>query len=289
MKNGQLTLAGAYVDGPGASNVGTFTYFTPACDNPPPTGAFHLPASVAVSRCGAVAAAYESNLDSDPSKRRIYVSVDADGLGSTYGNVCTLSQADQTVKLERLRKIPAQPQRGILRNPVLAWDRRQSGTTAGRLYLAYTDAVSTEVSHRDTDIFVRYSTDGGTTWQSRRQVNTSGLNTSQFMPGLAVDQTTGNVAVSWYDCRNDAANNKNTQFFAAVSNDGFTSTQAPTNFQLNPMQSDGTQNSCSGTEINYGDYTGLAFHGGYFYPSFVFYGTVGTTRCGKIHVCRVAW
>jgi hypothetical protein len=280
VKNGNLTLGGAYVDGPGANNVNTFSYFTPACDVNPPTGFAHLPSSLAVSRCGAVAFAYESNDDANTNHWRIYVSVDSDGLG-TNANVCRLNQ---TVNLQMPKQIPAQQQPGILRNPSLAWDRRQSGTTAGRLYLAYTDAAGT--ASNDTDIYVQYSTDGGTNWQTRLKVNSTS-NTSQFMPGLAVDQTTGNVAVSWYDCRNDTVTNKLTHFFAVVSENGFSA--GARNFQLNPLQSDGTANSCSGTDINYGDYTGLAFHGGYFYPSFVFYGTAGSSRCPKIHTCRIPW
>jgi hypothetical protein len=39
---------------------------------------------------------------------------------------------------------------------------------------------------------------------------------------------------------------------------------------------------------DYGDYSGLAFHGGYFFPSWCSYGNT-TESCGEVHTCRIAW
>ena len=97
---------------------------------------------------------------------------------------------------------------------------------------------------------MRYSDNDGASW-TQVQVNAASTQ-SQFFAGLAVDQTTSRVAVSWYDCRNDAGN-KLTQFFAAVSTDGF-STAQPRNIQLNPTASDGTFSvQCASSVVNYGD------------------------------------
>ena len=52
-------------------------------------------------------------------------------------------------------------------------------------------------------------------------VNDDGTSTDQFFPSSAVDQMTGDLVVSWYDPRNDAAGIK-TQYFAAVSSDAAT-------------------------------------------------------------------
>ena len=60
----------------------------------------------------------------------------------------------------------------------------------------------------------------GTNWTTLVKINTDGTSTSQFFPRIAVDQTSGKVAVSWYDCRADATNNRLTRFYAAVSSDG---------------------------------------------------------------------
>jgi hypothetical protein len=133
---------------------------------------------------------------------------------------------------------------------------------------------------------VKYSDNDGASWTTK-QVNTTSTQ-SQFFAGLAVDQTTSRVAVSWYDCRNDA-DNKATQFFAAVSTDGF-STAQPRNFQLNPTGSNVTTNTCVNADVNYGDYTGLAFHGGYFFPVWASYtDSNGSAICADIHTCKVAW
>jgi hypothetical protein len=80
---------------------------------------------------------------------------------------------------------------------------------------------------------------------------------------MAVDQslTSGNIAVSWYDCRNDP-NNINTQFHAAVSSDG--GQNFPSNYML---EAPGSHSYGPGAPYNYYDYTGLAYYGGYFYSA----------------------
>jgi hypothetical protein len=56
---------------------------------------------------------------------------------------------------------------------------------------------------------VRSSDDDGTTWSSPVRVNDDSLGNgkSQFLPAVAADYTTGNVAVTWYDTRNSGRNN----------------------------------------------------------------------------------
>ena len=92
--------------------------------------------------------------------------------------------------------------------------RPSGGANGGRLYLAYTDETPDESN--DTDVFVRRSTDNGATWSAPVQVNDDGTTRSQFLPNISVDQTNGNVAMTWHDARNDAGNN-NTQFFGSAS------------------------------------------------------------------------
>jgi hypothetical protein len=123
----------------------------------------------------------------------------------------------------------------------------------------------------DTDIYVIHSDDDGAAWTSAVKVNANGTNTSQFFPRIAVDQTSGKVAVSWYDCRADTPNNRKTRFYAAVSSDGGV-TFSSTNLQLESGQSDTSlvdANNCdyTGLGVDYFDYTGLAFYGGYFYSA----------------------
>src|SRR5262249_47303674 len=109
----------------------------------------------------------------------------------------------------------------------------------------------------DTDIFVRFSDDKGATWSPRVRVNDDLTTTSQFLPNISVDQTTGNVAVTWHDARNDPGNN-NAQFFGAVSDTGGVSFGA--NFQI----SAGTSNADTAfSGVDYGDYTWSDFHAGH--------------------------
>ena len=55
----------------------------------------------------------------------------------------------------------------------------------------------------DTNIYVRYSDDNGMTWSNGVRVNDDNTTNSQFMPKISLDQTTGQIAVVWYDSRND--------------------------------------------------------------------------------------
>ena len=107
---------------------------------------------------------------------------------------------------------------------------------------------------------MRTSDNSGTNWSAPVRVNDDllGNGKSQFLPRIALDQTTGYIAVSFYDCRNSASNNT-TEFWAAVSTNGGAS------FLPNVKVSAGVS-SIASTSFDYGDYTGLTFFGGVFYP-----------------------
>ncbi|HZI44672.1 MAG TPA: sialidase family protein, partial [Ilumatobacter sp.] len=79
---------------------------------------------------------------------------------------------------------------------------------------------------------------------------------SQFFSWLDVDQSSGHVAVSWYDARNDAAGNDDVQYFMAFSTNGGATWSD--NFQI----SNGTSNAAAAGSFNLGDYTGLAYEDG---------------------------
>src|SRR5207244_6003628 len=68
--------------------------------------------------------------------------------------------------------------------------------------------------HDSTDVFVIASDDRGITWNAlaaspravhadQVRVNDDTGTGSQFTPWLDIDQSTGNVAIAWYDTRND--------------------------------------------------------------------------------------
>src|SRR6266850_2393619 len=184
---------------------------------------------------------------------------DADGLGAG-GFGLTINTT--TTQVGSFAPLPAQPQRDVDSEAGLAWDS-SGGPFNGRLYLVYTDRPST--GSADTDIYVRFSNNNGATWSSRARVidDAIGNGKSQFLPRIAIDQTSGNIAVSFYDCRNSPGNNT-TELWATISTDGGV-TFLP-NVKVSAGVSSALVTAISSTSFDYGDYCGLCFHGGTFYP-----------------------
>lgn len=240
----QISAAGATVTGAGASHVSSFSAIQHAGN-----GDF---GDIAISPTGAVMVTYQRP-HNGTAPSTLYSALDADGLGS--GGFAP-EQAVATVNIAGFTSIPAQSKRTIDAEAGLAWDR-SGGPHNGRLYFVYTDRPST--SSMDTNIFVRFSDDSGGHWSSPVRVNDdTGVN-SQFLPRIALDQTSGTVAVSFYDARN-SSNNTTAQVFAATSSDG-------TAFSANQQISAGTSNAAAANNsIDYGDYSGLAYQEGSFYP-----------------------
>ena len=128
---------------------------------------------------------------------RIFVNVDPDGLDSGgFGSAVAVTRTNVT----GFDYIPAQSSRSVDAEANLAWDRT-GGLYDGRVYLVYTNEMPDESNN--TDIYLRFSDDSGTTWSSPVRVNDDLSTNSQFLPEIAVDQTTGYLAVSWHDARND--------------------------------------------------------------------------------------
>lgn len=197
---------------------------------------------------------------------KLFVNVDPDGLGPVgFGDRVFVTDTH----VGGFDFIRPQPDRSVDAEPGLAWDRT-GGAHNGRVYLVYTNEHPNESD--DTDIFVRYSDDNGATWSDGVRVNDDRTTNSQFLPKISLDPTTGNIAVVWYDSRNDLGlggagdtdgiANDDAQFWGAFSTDGGLS------FTLNIQISAGTSNShVSGNHIDYGDYTGLSFVGGLAHPA----------------------
>jgi hypothetical protein len=197
---------------------------------------------------------------------KIFVNVDPDGLGPAgFGDRVYVTDTH----VGGFDFIPAQPDRSIDAEPGLAWDRT-GGPHNGRVYLVYTKEQQNESNN--TDIYVRYSDDNGTTWSAGVRVNDDKGVDSQFLPKIALDQTTGNLAVVWYDARADLGKggagdtngtpNDDAQFWGSFSTDGGLT------FSPNMQISAGTSNSHDSTNhIDYGDYSGLAFYGGIAHPA----------------------
>ena len=197
---------------------------------------------------------------------KVFVNVDPDGLGpAPFGDRVFVA----ATHVGGYDFIPPQPDRSVDAEAGLAWNR-SGGLYPGRVYAVYT--VEQKNESDDTDIYVAHSDDNGATWHGAVRVNDDGTKNSQFLPKLALDPTTGNLAVAWYDARSDAGMggpgdtdgvpNDDAQFWGAFSTDGGVS------FTPNFPISAGTSNShMSGNHIDFGDYSGLAFYGGVAHPA----------------------
>ncbi|MEP6895414.1 MAG: sialidase family protein [Chloroflexota bacterium] len=197
---------------------------------------------------------------------KLFVNVDPDGLGPAgFGK--RVSVVD--THIGGFDFIPAQPDRSVDAEPGLAWDR-SGGPHNGRAYLVY--SIERPNESDDTDVYVRYSDNNGATWSNGVRVNDDATTNSQFMPKISLDQTTGNLAVVWYDARNDLGTggfgdtnglpNNDAQFWGAFSTNGGAS------FTANIQISAGTSNSHAAQNgIDYGDYDGLSFYGGVAHPA----------------------
>jgi hypothetical protein len=247
--SGSLVARGATVTGLGA--IGAFS----ATQSASPNGDF---GDIVVGPGGRVFTVYQ-NPNSDIGPDAILGNLDTDGIGGAgFGPQINTT----TTQVGSFADIPAQSQRMIDSEAGLAWDS-SGGPFNGRLYLVYTDRPSTNSA--DTDIYVRFSNNNGTNWSSRVRVNddTIGNGKSQFLPRIAIDQTSGNIAVSFYDCRNSPGNNT-TELWATISSDGG-ATFLP-NVKVSAGVSSALVTAIANTSFDYGDYCGLCFHGGTFYP-----------------------
>jgi hypothetical protein len=214
---------------------------------------------------------------------KLLVSVDPDRLGpAPFGKRVSVTDTH----IGGFDFIPPQPDRSVDAEPGLAWDRT-GGPHKGRVYLVYTLEVKNESDN--TDIEVRYSDDNGATWSAPVRVNDDATANSQFLPKISLDPTTGNVAVIWYDSRQDLGTggpgdtngvpNDDAQVWGAFSTDGGRT------FTPNTKISAGTSNSPdSGNGIDYGDYTGLSFFGGVAHPAWSDNSnSTGTNPDGALH------
>jgi hypothetical protein len=225
--NSAVHVSGAPVTGLG--QVGIF--------NTPSTvaGKGDVPEGIAVGPTGQVAVSYE-----DPTPHYIpppplkvvfyiYTEVKPDGVGSDsfYG------QTTVSTPVYTQTSIPAQG--GQAPNPInaagrLAYDR--SSLHNGRLYLVYTDASGGYTLIKET-----HSDDNGSTWISAVNAKNTTESRNQFWPDAVVDQTTGYLAVTWYDNQNDDKNVA-AEIFGSVSADG--GSTFPTYKQIADGLSDGT-------------------------------------------------
>jgi len=250
--------------GASVTGLGTFGSFS-APESVPTSAGRGDYGDTSVGPDGQVMVTYQDQTNGQGGSH-IYTAVDANGLQQGgFSDPRLLAHS----AVGGFDYIPAQPDRSVDAEANLAWDR-SGGPHNGRVYVIWTQESPNESDN--TDIMFQYSGDNGATWTAPARLNDDHTATSQFMPAIAVDQTTGDLAISWYDSRNDLGSggpgdtdgipNDDAQIWATYSTNGGV-TFAP-NFQV----SAGTFSAPDAQSFfDYGDYTHAAFQSNLFYPA----------------------
>ena len=174
---------------------------------------------------------------------------DANGIvnGVTLGSDRTIVSTNASIT-ETYTPVSGFPDFGS--NAQIAYDR-SNGPHRGRLYLVYVNELPDESN--DSNIFLRYSDNNGTTFSSAIRINDDSTAFAQFLPSLSVDPVLGLVVVGWYDARNDVAgsgtdtdnfSNSEVQYYLASSSDGGAT------FSPNVLVSDGVSSDYRSSSFN---------------------------------------
>jgi hypothetical protein len=255
----QIQAFGARVTG-----LGQFGSFS-APENVPSPGSNGDYGDTAVGPAGQVMVTYQNSTNGQGGAD-IYTAVDPDGLGSAGFNRPVLVAHSHVGGFDY---IAAQPDRSIDAEANLAWDR-SGGAHNGRVYLVWTDENPNESDN--TDIELQYSDNNGATWSHAVRVNDDNTVNSQYDPSIALDQSTGKLALSWYDTRSDLGTGGSGDT-NGIPNDDFQiwatySTNGGASFARNFQVSRGTSNAVdANSSFDVGDYTHAAFVGGSFWPA----------------------
>jgi hypothetical protein len=262
-----IQASGADVTGLGAANIGAFSAAVTLAGSG--TGNY---GDIAIGDDGEVVATYQIP-PGGQGPATIFTHTDPDGTGpQPFGPQVTVT----TTNVGGFDFIPPQPDRSVDAEAGLAYDR-SGGPNDGRLYLVYTDEQPDESN--DTDILVRTSDDDGATWSAPVRVNDDTGTNSQFLPKIALDQTTGDIAVTWHDARLDDGSGPNANDLDGIANNdvqywGTFSVDGGATFLPNVQISAGTSDedgaepraACC-VDIDYGDYSGLSFSNGVAHPT----------------------
>src|SRR5205823_4387899 len=203
------------------TGLGQFGSFTAPESVPSPGNGDY--GDTAVGPNGQVMVTYQDRTGGQ-AESHIYTAVDPDGLGSAgFGSPRLLAHSH----VGGFDYIPAQPNRSIDAEANLAWDR-SGGSHNGRVYVIWTEEIRNESNN--TDIMLQHSDDNGATWSPAVKLNDDHTANSQYNPAIALDQASGDVAVSWYGTRNDLGTggsgdtdgvpNDDFQIWATSSTDG---------------------------------------------------------------------
>jgi hypothetical protein len=226
----------------------------------PHTGLFQGP----IPSCGPNGELYITYVDRDSNSREVLVARSTDG-GTSF--------QPQTVVQPYLDLGPEKPNnfighpviKGLLEVnsfPVIAVDH--SALYHGRVYITWCAKSPDGHAH----VFLSSSDDEAQSWTTPQfaEDDSSATSTDKFFPWIAVDQTTGDAGIIFYDSRNDAANNSLVDTYLTLSTDGGNTFQSRriSNTSFDPHI---TRDFLFDSLIFFGDYIGLDAVDHQWYPT----------------------
>jgi hypothetical protein len=201
----------------------------------------------------------------DVARRKINFSKSTDG-GATFSKPISVASTFDSFMVP----IPAQSRRGA---PIYVSAGAYKSGRKNLVYAVWTDITGVVpgcknalneprenvASECKTRIWFSRSTNGGVRWTKARMLNDAATKNDQFMPALAVDETTGALGLIYYDTAGEERTKTNL-WYQSSFNDGVT-WSAPV--RVTSAASDlHDYNS-----FQYGDYNSLSGIAGTFFPS----------------------
>jgi len=204
----------------------------------------------------------------DTGSRGIYVVKSTNG-GGSWGTPVKIATTKDSYDIG----VPSFNSRRIL---IYTYGAAYSNGSKDLVYASWTDLTgatgcttasnepgSNVSSTCKTRIWFARSTNGGTTWSAPYMVNNQSSLNDQFNQAIAVDESTGNVAMIYYDTVNDSGRKKTNIWYQVSTNDGVSFGAAQ---QIATSQTDETiAGADSGNQ--YGDYNSLSGASNLFFPS----------------------
>ena len=202
----------------------------------------------------------------DTGSQNLFVAKSTDG-GVTFASPVSIAKTFGALDIG----VPAQDNRKVL--IYLSGGAFRMGTE-DLVYATWTDLAgragcngpgdqpgSNTASPCKTRIWFSRSTDGGVKWEAARKLNDQDSVNDQFFQRLAVDDTTGELLVVYYDTVNDPGRLKTDLWMQGSTDGGLTWSSA---VQVTSAETDETSAGAE-SDFQYGDYIGLTGHAGQFF------------------------
>lgn len=141
--------------------------------------------------------------------------------------------------------------------PAIAVDN-STGPNSGKLYSVMYDFTGGAMK-----IQVVSSTDDGSTWSAPKRVVPTNVAGDQFFPWISVNNSSGEIAVTWHDRRDDPSNVNYRAYGASSTNGG---ASYPLNVRLSTAASNPFNDGFGGSFM--GDYSGNAWAGNTLFVSY---------------------